>query len=314
MNRVHVLGFGTMAKGVDEPFSGGLAMLSALPIKDYTDPRASRRFGRLTKGIFIAAHRAFQDAGIDDAAEIPMAVATCIGETHAALGILEQIHQTKGVTISPALVPNSVHNAAAGYLSIGLKNHSPVLTVSQGWLSAESALVTAGDMLDMGLCDRILAADGDEADPAWADRLRALGDPFSADALENEAFEEGAAALVLGASPGERSLGTLTASVERWDKTETALRALLERRGAMPSTAASVHVRKSAFGTDLLPLVAAALDRPAAQILFDGNGPGTVQTGPLHTLIAAIRDKAASEVLLLGLEADEVGFVHWRRV
>ena len=306
----YILGTGTMAKGTDEPYAGALSMIENLPVKDYINSRAGRRYGRLTKLITIAAHRALAEAEIADPSKIPVAAATCIGETHAALGILEQIHQTKGVTLSPALIPNSVHNAAAGYLSIGLKNHAPSLTVSQGWLSVEAALAAADDMMAAGLHDCILAAAGDEAMPAWADRLVELGDSDAAERLRKEAFEEGAASVVLGTTPGDKSLGSVAAGVERWGNTAEKLPSLLSRNGIDLSPYCLIRLRQSAGGAALLPLTAAAF--PGATVTLDGEGAGTVQTGSLTHVIQAARGNRSQDLLLLGAEADEIGFVHWK--
>jgi hypothetical protein len=58
MKRLNILGIGTMAAGHEEPFSEGLGMLEKLPINEYVSPKQSRRFGRLTKMIYISAKRA----------------------------------------------------------------------------------------------------------------------------------------------------------------------------------------------------------------------------------------------------------------
>jgi hypothetical protein len=310
----HILGTGTMSKGWDEPFSGHTSLLENLPIKDYTDPRASRRFGRLTKLIYIAAHRALLDAKVEDFTAIPTAVATWIGESKAALGILEQIHQTKGVTISPALVPNSVHNAAAGYLSIGLKNQSPSLTVSQGRLSAEAALAAASDMLGLSLSDRVLVVQGDEADPEWIERLVALKDTDTAGRLHAEALEEGAAAFVLGTCPTmDNPRGLVASTVERWDGTSFGMQRLLSGRGFALSPSVEIRVRKSGFGEMLRPILADALHKNEEQIIVDGDGPGTVQCGPCLPLIAAASGDRSTDLLLVAMEADDLAVVHWKR-
>ncbi len=309
----YIWGTGTMSKGSDEPFSNRTALLESLPIKDYIDPRASRRFGRLTKMIYIAAHRAISDAGIDDPSTIPACVATCLGETQAALGILEQIHQSKGAVISPALVPNSVHNAALGYLFIGQKNHSEAFTVSQGWLSAEAALATADDMLEMGFGELILAAVGDEAYPEWTERLKSLGDYSSAQKLEEEAFEEGAAALILGSSPCKRDLGLVASGSIRWDGTPDGLKKLLESVGVAVSADTEIRVRKSADGKRLREKAALAFGKTNEEIFFDTEGFGTVQTGPLLRLIEACLSERKTELLLLGAEIDELAYIHWKR-
>ena len=114
MTRCHIHGVGTLSMGQDVPFSDSFAMLETLPIKEYVKPKVSRRFGRLSKMIYIAASRAIRDAGISDPTALPTVNATCMGETNASLGLLEQIDKSKGKLISPAFVPNSVHNAPAG--------------------------------------------------------------------------------------------------------------------------------------------------------------------------------------------------------
>ncbi len=309
----YILGTGTMSKGADEPFSGKTALLQDLPIREYTDPRASRRFGRLSKMIYIAAHRALVDAKVEDPASIPTVAATWIGESKAAIGILEQIHQTRGATVSPALVPNSVHNAAAGYLSIGLKNQSPSLTVSQGRLSPEAALSAASDLLDTGLSDRVLVCAGDEADPEWILRLRTAKDDRSAEQLDAAALEEGAAALVLGSAPSETPGGVVAATVERWDGTSFGLKRLFSRFGNAPSPSAEIRLRKGGLGEALSPILADALQMSQERIVLDGDGPGTVQSAPLLSVIAAAKSDRPSDLWTVAMEADDIAVVHWKR-
>jgi hypothetical protein len=300
-----------MAAGHDMSFAETTVMLENLPIKDFVSPRKSRRFGRLTKMLYIAAMRALESTGVEDVASIPIINATCAGETGTSLGLLEQIHRTRGKIISPALVPNSVHNAPAGYLSIGIGNRAPSITISQGWLSSEAAVAAASDWMAVGISERLLVMSGDEADPEWEKRLRDQEASPLADCLENEAFQEGAVALVLGRSPSEPCLGSVTAVVERSSMSPGGVVGLLQKHGLMLGKNAEVRVRQGAMGDRLRPVLAEALNRPVESIVFDGRGKGTAQAYAFNLLASVVNDPHVDELLLVGSEVDELSFLHW---
>lgn len=313
MTRLFIHGIGTMTIGADAPFSDTWASLSTLPIKEYVNPRVSRRYGRLSKMIFIAASRALASAAVEDRTTLPIVNATCMGETNASLGLLEQIHATQGKTISPAFVPNSVHNAPAGYLTIGLRNHAPAMTVSQGWVSSEAALTAAADLLAQGLSDRVLVLSGDEADPAWVGRLTELGAPHLASALEKEAMQEGAVALVVGTAPGDAPLGSVAAAVERRPPTADAIRLLLRKNAISPGPGARLHVRAPEGADTLVAATAIALGCSPDEISVDGPGPGTVQAAALNAVARAVSDAGTDELLTVAREVDDLAVIHWQR-
>jgi hypothetical protein len=312
MRRLYIHGVGTMAVGHEKPFLETTAMLDALPIKDYVTPKKSRRFGRLSKIYYIAAIRAVESAGVEDPSSIPIISATCAGETGVSLSLIEQIHQTRGRIVSPALVPNSVHNSPAGYLSIGLGNHSPSITVSQGWLSSEAALATASHWVASGISDRVLVISGDEADLGWEARLREHQANALADALEREALQEGAVGLVLGASPSTTpGMGSVVASVERRPLSAEGVADVLHKNGIRLGKSAEVRVRQCAMGEMLRPVVAEALNRPVESIQLDDRGIGTAQSYAVNVLASALKSSATKELLLMGAEVDELAFLHW---
>ncbi len=313
MSRLFIHGMGTMTVGGDAPFSDTWAALETLPIKDYVNPRVSRRYGRLSKMIFIAASRALENAAVDNPTAIPIVNATCMGETSAGLGLLEQIQQTRGKTISPAFVPNSVHNAPAGYLTIGLKNHAPAVTVSQGWVSSEAALTAAADFLGQGLSDRVLVLSGDEADPAWVSRLTELGAPHLAASLEKQAMQEGAVALVVGLTPGMALHGSVTAAVERRPPAADAISTLFRKCAISPGPDARVHVRAPEGADALVTATATALGRSPDRVIVDGPGPGTVQAAALNAVVRAVSDTATDELLIVAREVDDLAVTHWLR-
>ena len=314
MTRCAIQGVGTMSIGSETPFTEPWAMLETMPIREYVKPKVSRRFGRLSKMIYIAASRALENAGVEDPTTIPIVNATCMGETNASLGLLEQIQKTKGKLISLAFVPNSVHNAPAGYLSIGLKNRSPSVTVSQGWVSSEAALAAAADFIDMAIEDQVLVLSGDEADLGWISRLTDLGAGHLAASLEKEAMQEGAVALVVGRAPGDAPLGSVVAAVERREVSADSIARMLETHHIAVGKKAQVRVRAHTRGGDaLVTAAAAAIKRPASAIQVDGPGPGTVQAAAMNAIVHAARDRTADELLLIAEEVDDLAITHWRR-
>ncbi len=310
---LYIHGIGALARGVDEPFAEGTGRLEEVPIANYTRPAFRRRFGRLAKLVYVAAARAIADAGVEDPSELAIVGSSALGETTVSLDLLAQIKKSMGRTLRPWLVPNSVHNAPAGYLTIGHQSHRPSVTVSQGWLSAEAALVAAEDLLASGAADRALVFSGDEADPAWVERLRQMGATAWADRMEKEAFQEAAVAIVVGIDPGGRELGSITAAVENQTPTTDGIAALLTRYDISPSKAAEIRVRIGAGGPELKDITGPALGRSEDEIHCDGPGPGTSQAGAFISLLDCIQAGAAEELLLLSKELDELAFVHWSR-
>jgi hypothetical protein len=310
--KLHVHGIGACGAGLDAPGGAATARLEDVPVKDFAKPAERRRFGRLAKLVYVAASRAVADAGVDDPSRLAVVVGTALGEPAGSLGMLGQIHASAGRTLSPALAPNSVHNSPAGYLTIGLRDHLPALTVSQGWLSAEAALAAAAGLLAREDAPLALVVCGDEADPGWEARLAAAGASGLAASLAAEVFQEGAVALVVGREPGGRGLGSVEAGVVRSGPEPAALRDLLDRLGASPSPGATVRLRHQAGGAAFAPFAAAALGRDPASLVVDGPGPGSSQAGAFAGLFAHFSRNPRGELLLLGREIDEVGFVRYR--
>ncbi len=302
MSRLHVHGIGLCAMGDTEPFNEETGRLEDVPIKDYAKPALRRRYGRVAKLMYIAASRAIKDAGVEDPTVLDVVASTAMGEVKTCLDLLRQIHETKGALISPSLVPNSVHNAPAGHLTIGIKDQSPAITVSQGWLSAEAAISTAGDLLAISGSKIALAVIGDEADPAWIERLGELGATDWAKELADESFQEGAVALIVGTEPGGKRLGSIEASLERRDNDYT--REIVERFSENFGDNLEVRVRAGAGGAELSKIVDATIDGP---------GVGTSQIGAIAVLLERMKDPSCTNLLLIGREVDEIGWLHWLR-
>jgi hypothetical protein len=303
VSRLQLHGIGVCALGDGSPFAAGLGEMPDVPIKDYAAAAARRRYGRVAKLVYVAASRALADAGVEDPAELAVIGGTALGELRASLELVGQIHATRGARVSPALVPNSVHNAPAGHLTIGLKNRSPSVTVSQGWLSAEAALAAARDALELSGLPRALVVVGDEVDATWCDRLRERDAALAAQ-LEGEGFQEGAAALVVGREPSGRALGSVEAGVERAADVPARAKALVAAIAAAEGKAPAVWLRSGAGGARL---------RAAIGGEIAGPGPGTSQVGALLELVRCARGEGPADALILGAELDELGWIRYRR-
>ncbi|MBW2276292.1 MAG: beta-ketoacyl synthase chain length factor [Deltaproteobacteria bacterium] len=311
MTRLYLHGAGSCALGFAGPFAEGPGQLVEIPIKQYAKPAKLRRYARVARLVYVAAHRAIEDAEVDDPASLAVVTSTAMGELTASLKLLEQIHEKRGVRVSPAVVPNTVHNAPAGHLTIGIGSHSPAVTVSQGWLSAEAALAAASDVLELGGGDRALVCVGDESDPAWVERLEQAGAEDWARSLEQEAFQEGVVALVVGLEPGGKRLGSIEASVERVEDRRAEVGRVIEALGVL-SPRVEVRVRHSAGGKSLVGVVTEVLGA-SPPVLLDGPGPGSSQAGAAWSLLNRIGDAGCDELVLLGSELDDLGVLHWKR-
>jgi hypothetical protein len=253
------------------------------------------------------------DAGVNDVSKVAIVGATALGEATVTIDLITQIQATRGKTISPKLVPNSVHNSPVGYLSIGNKNHEPSITVSQGWLSPEAGLAAARDLVEGGFADRVLVVAGDEADPSWVERLNTMGAKQWAKDVEEEAFFECAAAVVLGKDPGGRRLGSIVSGVERVRKGPDHLKETLRKNDALPGQGAVVKIRAYTGGQELRESAAVALGRDLDGVKMEGPGVGTMQAFGLASLVLSLMEGEPSELLLLGFELDELSFMHFNR-
>lgn len=313
MNRLYIHGVGTLSLGLDEPFVQGTGELASVPYKEYVKPTVGRRFGRLSKITYVASKRAIAHAGVSDPANLVLVSSTCIGETKSSISLAEQIHRTRGALVSPSLIPNSVHNAAAGYLSIGIKDRSPSITVSQGWLSPEACISAAADMLNLEGAEQALVVCGDEADPNWVEKLVEAGADSLASQLQAEQYQEGAVAFVVSKQPCERTLGNMEAAVERCEPKAKQIADLLKKYDVKIGQKTQIRVRLNAGGRALQKEVAKALDCALDDVILDGPGPGTAQVAALIAVVRAIFDEKVSDLLLIGSEMDELAFLHWSR-
>jgi 3-oxoacyl-[acyl-carrier-protein] synthase II len=137
------------------------------PLKDFVPSRALRRMDHFTKMGLLAANLALRDAGMANSEGVNhpglgVIVASGYGATATTFAHLDSIINDGDACASPTHFTNSLHNACAANLAIGIGATGPCLTVSQFDLSVPAALLTAQQWLNEGRVERVLLGAVDE--------------------------------------------------------------------------------------------------------------------------------------------------------
>jgi 3-oxoacyl-[acyl-carrier-protein] synthase II len=127
-------------------------------VRDRTLLKKLRRADKLSKMAVLAAADALADSGITDLSlkKVGIIVATAFGAQVTTFDFLDGILDYGDAGVSPTTFSNSVHNAAASYVSSALSIQGPTLTVTQFRFSFQSALQLAATWLQQGRCEYIL--------------------------------------------------------------------------------------------------------------------------------------------------------------
>jgi 3-oxoacyl-[acyl-carrier-protein] synthase II len=136
--------------------------LDAVP--DRTLLKKLRRADKLSKMSVLAAADALADSGIANINQkkIGIILATAFGAQVTTFDFLDGILDYGDTAVSPTTFSNSVHNAAASYVSSSLNIQGPTLTVTQFRFSFQSALQLARTWLQQGRCDYLLVGAVDQ--------------------------------------------------------------------------------------------------------------------------------------------------------
>lgn len=139
-----------------------LADLTAAP--DRALLKKLRRADKLSKMCVLAAAGALEDGGISHLAEkrVGIILATAFGAQVTTFEFLDGILDFGDAQASPTAFSNSVHNAAASYVSSSLGIRGPTLTVTRFRFSFPSALQLARVWLEQGRCDYLLVGGADQ--------------------------------------------------------------------------------------------------------------------------------------------------------
>ncbi len=126
--------------------------------------RALRRIDHFSQLALTGACLAINDAGPDslDRHSTGLVICSGYGSARTTFSFLDSIIDYGDSCASPTLFSNSVHNAAAGHISILLGLEGPCLTVSQFEMSVPSGLLSAMQWLEEERVEQVLFGAVDE--------------------------------------------------------------------------------------------------------------------------------------------------------
>lgn len=112
---------------------------------DYVPKKSLRRIDHFSQLALTGAYLALNDAGQDSFDKMATGLVLCsgYGSAKTTFSFLDSIIDSGDICASPTLFSNSVHNAAAGHISMMLGIEGPCLTVSQFEISVCSGLLSA---------------------------------------------------------------------------------------------------------------------------------------------------------------------------
>jgi 3-oxoacyl-[acyl-carrier-protein] synthase II len=133
-------------------------------LENFVQKKALRRIDHFSQMALLGAYLALQDAGSPSLTEKRTGLVVCsgYGASQTTFSFLDSIINDGDACASPTMFSNSVHNSAAGHISISLKLDGPCLTISQFEMSVPSALLSACMWLNENRVDQVLFGAVDE--------------------------------------------------------------------------------------------------------------------------------------------------------
>ncbi len=213
-------------------FSWPLSAPQEIPRPAAVEAGAWRRFSRVARLAAAAAAPVLDPAELDRD-ELPMFFGTGLGEYSSSYGFLKSLFTRGPAMASPLLFQNSVHNAAAGHLSIALGLRGPSETLCAGALTTLRTFERALCWLEAnsGFALVVLA---DDVNGESADGWRLGG-------MMGEPGEGGAAFLLAAADPRAE------ATLELLPRSEHAMAASSRRAAPFFCTADAQAVSNALF-------------------------------------------------------------------
>lgn len=120
--------------------------------------KKTRRSDKFSKMAVLAASDALQDSGTEDINKknVGVILATAFGAHVTTFDFLDNILDYGEAAVSPTIFSNSVHNAAASYITSVLDIHGPALTVTNFYFCFQYALQLAQAWINEGRHDYVL--------------------------------------------------------------------------------------------------------------------------------------------------------------
>lgn len=186
--------------------------------KEWLGKKGHRNFDRLTKFLITAAKLALIDAGVKSDGEYialePKRVGICSATAYGSLDAITELNRIAELEdpryINPTRFPNTVINAAAGYVSIWEDLRAPNTTIVDGGCGALDAVLLADTHLVHERADAFLVGGGEVISEPLYTALDKLGVVHGCSEGKLE-LGEGAAYVVLerGAEARERGAKVL---------------------------------------------------------------------------------------------------------
>jgi 3-oxoacyl-[acyl-carrier-protein] synthase II len=123
-----------------------------------------RRADRFSRMAVLSAVDACRDSGItvSEKNKLGIILATAFGPHTTTFSFIDDILDYGDANVSPTKFSNSVHNAAASYVSSVLEIRGPTVTLTHFKFAFQNALILAGSWIAQGRCDHILCGCADE--------------------------------------------------------------------------------------------------------------------------------------------------------
>ena len=311
--KLNIIGIGTCRS---EDFKNEeldrLTSIKSIPVKGLMPSSLKRLSSRLAKIFYIAVNNAFMDANLQDHTSIPIIAGTGISEVHAGQELVKQIYENRGASISPTLVQNSVHNAPASFLSIGLNNKCPVITIAHSFLSWEASVAYAFTLFATSSYNKILVVAGDQYVAQWNDLLEAGGQINLSKSLKKQNFKEGALALILSIDNNEikNYAKIIRSGVFHVPSLQTISRELINRLGFQLLDNSILVVRETSFS--IIPnkqRLAKLLNFPIENIIHFSPDNGISLATPFSQILDQFENLNNKHILLINSEFNDIGIV-----
>jgi len=150
-----------LKEGWREPSAGELVPAYRVDQETLTDASLSkkiRRADRFSKMAVLSAVDAYRDSGItvNERNKIGIILATAFGPHSTTFSFIDDILDYGDASVSPTKFSNSVHNAAASYVSSILESRGPTITLTHFKFAFQNALILADSWISEGRCDHVL--------------------------------------------------------------------------------------------------------------------------------------------------------------
>lgn len=191
--------------------------------EDYLGKKGLRSLDRLTRMLLVSSKLALQQAGLrpaeGDGPIAPQRIGVCSATAYGSLDVIAEMAEVAELEdprfLNPSRFPNTVINAAAGYVSIWHDLRAPNVTVVDGNCGALDAFLTSSMHLDNRRADAFVVGGGEVlSEPLYLafrklELLAEQGQHFAPGAPDSEGTRigEGTAHVCLERSDGARARG-----------------------------------------------------------------------------------------------------------